>query len=210
MKIFCLIFLMMIMGVCTHANAAPYDFNPALPEISKDYDFRNFIWGVSRADVKRYETAIPYKEEKNSLYFLERPSKRDFVRIIKYDFVQNSLVSAQYSFQDLTYPRPDTIVDLYEKFKGKISTSFEIKETENFIWREKTYQRYPDYWASAIRSEQLKIESSWDLGNKTKITLTLGFKDGYYQLDYAAAKTQNVKFFSPLPTQNISSFNVNP
>lgn len=47
----------------------------AMPE-KMDGDFRAFIWGVSKADVRAYETAAFYREEPNALFLLnDRPRR---------------------------------------------------------------------------------------------------------------------------------------
>lgn len=206
-------FLIMVMVVCLFANgamAAPYGFNPVIPKIEKKYDFRIFVWGVTKEDVKKYETAIFYKEDKDTAYFIEYPSKKDFRRLIKYDFIENKLVAARYDFEDFTNPNPDNVVDFYNSFKEKISKSLGVESKEDFIWKTKGYQKFPEYWNGAIRSGDLKIQSRWVFKKDNLATLTLSHKLPYYRLTYAVSKDNQGIIDGMLPVGNMSSFNLNP
>ena len=192
------------------AISAPYGFNPKIPDIQKNYDFRMFVWNVTKKEVKKYETALFYKEDEDALYFIEYPSKKDFRRLIKYDFVDDKLVSARYDFEDFTNPNPDNIVDFYNAYKKNISTGLDVTGDENFIWRNKIYQRFPEFWNGAIRSGDLKIETRWVFKQSNLATLSLSHKSPYYRLTYAVSKDSQNGMTGMLPVGNMSSFNVNP
>ncbi len=206
-KFLCMMVLILFPSI-THAR--PYDFNPQIPEIAKASDFRGFVWGVSRQDVKKYETAIFYKEEAEYIYFIEQPSKNDFRRLIRYEFLDNKLIAARYSYEELTTPNPDDIVDFYERFKKKISLSKGSAQDEKFIWRNRIYQRFPEMWNGAIRSGDLKIEAYWRFSKQTSARLSLSFKDSYYRLNYDVFQSHQDDIQGLLPIGNMSSFKVNP
>jgi hypothetical protein len=158
----------------------------AMPEMA-DGIFRNFVWGVSKQDVRKFENARFYKEEDNSLYFLEQPSKRDFRRIIRYDFRDGKLWRASYEFQELDTPNADTIMEIQEDVKRALAAQYGEPDEENFIWRDPYYRRYPQFWGRALLGQQLRLETLWEKG-ETKVVLKCRFEGPHYYLGYTAER----------------------
>lgn len=140
--------------------------------------FRNFIWGVSKQDVRQYEKAKFYKEEGDTLYFVERPDK--FRRLIRYDFEGGRLVRARSEFVELHYPNNASIINLAYEEQKKLSEIYGEPRSE-FFWKNRQYENYPAYWGRAMYREDLQIRFVWDLP-EARVTM-LNYYDGlYYQL----------------------------
>lgn len=149
-----------------------------------DGNFRHMIWGATPNDVKAFETARFYKEEAGSLYFVDQVTKED-LRQIRYDFIGNKLWRGMYSFQQLTDPDPNNILNKYEDFKLDLEKQYGKADDEVFTWKDKTYRNYPQYWGRALLSKNLKVRSEWEQPG-TKVVLNVYYEEPYYNLSYTA------------------------
>jgi len=132
----------------------------AAPARADDGAFRNFIWGVSKQDVRHFEPAIFYKEEGNSLYFIiEKPG--DYRRIVKYDFTDGRLSGASLSYQELTPPTPDIVMDMFYDEEDRLKADLGDPVKEDFTFKEKTYKNFPQFWGRALREQDLRIRIEW-------------------------------------------------
>lgn len=185
----------------------------AMPVLTKKGDFRGFVWGVSKADVRKFETAVFYEEKGDSLYFLDRPSKNDVVRKIRYNFMGDALISARYEFQGLHFTAPDMAVGFYDDIRRHVSKSKGPYEKEDFVWRDQTYKRYPQFWGRAVRMGDLVMKTIWMDGTKTETTLMLRYDRPYYVLVYDAKRVdgaaQNL-FEIPRATNPVGAPSFNP
>lgn len=171
-----------------------------IPDFKAGADFRGFVWGVGKEDVKRYESAVFYEEKDNQISFLEKPSRKDYRRLIRYNFEKNKLVRASYEFQELIPPSPEPAVDLYEAMKAAVIRAKGKPLKEEFIWGDRLYAYYPQFWGRALRAGDLKIKSTWGVGGAPRSELMLGFKTPYYTLVYTAWQEGSSKdgFHAPL------------
>lgn len=181
-----------------------------IPGVKASDDFRGFVWGVGKEDVKRYEKAVFYQEDAHSLTFLEKPSAYDYRRLVRYVFDNNKLVSASYEFQELIPPSPEPAIDLYEAMKAAITAGKGKPEREEFLWGDRLYAYYPQFWGRAVRSGDLKIKSTWNLGGEAVGELALGFKTPYYTLAYKAQQRAMAKDAFKAPFPSISPVFTNP
>ncbi len=162
--------------------------NLAMPPVAKSSDFRGFVWGVSKAEVRKYEKAAFYQEKGDRLYFLEHPSKKDVMRKIRYDFTGDILTSARYEFEDLHFTSPNQAVDFYDDVRRHISKIKGPFEKEEFIWRDPTYKRYPQFWPRAVRMGDLVMKTFWSGANATDMSLTLRYERPYFALVFEASR----------------------
>ncbi len=156
----------------------------AMPE-KMDGDFRAFIWGVSKADVRAYETAAFYREEPNALFFIERPSEEDYSRVIRYDFRNGKLWRAEYAFQELNDPDPGVVMDIHEDFKNALKEQYGAPKSEALLWGQTPYRNHPNLWPRAMLSKALRMKTLWERG-ETRVTLENYFIDPDFKLAYIA------------------------
>lgn len=149
--------------------------------------FRYFVWGVSPEDVKKFETAGFYKEEGDSLYFLELPGPKDFRRLIRYDFENGKLWRGVYDYQELKNPNPGRFLDMYEDLKRMVSKSYGDPVKVDYIWKNQFYKNYPQFWGRSLLSGDLKFYTEWKTG-ETKAYLTLAHEKPVYKIVFTAEK----------------------
>jgi len=143
--------------------------------------FRNFVWGVSKADVRQYETAVFYKEEGNSLFFLLKPD--DYRRQIRYDFKNGGLSAARYEYVEFTPPTPDVVFRAFYDEEAALKVKFGDPAREDFNFRDKTYKNYPQFWGRSLLGEDLQIRIEW-VTQGTRIELRCYHAGEAYQLYY--------------------------
>lgn len=143
--------------------------------------FRNFVWGVSKEDVRNYETAVFYKEEGNSLFFLLKPD--NYRRQIRYDFTDGGLSAVRYEYVEFTPPTPDIVFRAFYDEEAALKAKFGDPAREDFNFRDKTYKNYPQFWGRSLLGQDLQIRIEW-VANGTLIVLRC-YHDGFaYQLYY--------------------------
>lgn len=162
---------------------------PAMAQ-SAPAPFRGFIWGVSPEDVRHFEKAIFYKEDKGSLLFLDQPD--EFRRLIRYDFDGGKLWRARYDYVELTLPNSAAVMDRVADLERELTSQYGKPSKQELIWKNRLYANYPQFWARSFLSGDLKFRTEWDFGD-TKIVLQSFHDDLYYQLFYTAEKTNAVK-----------------
>ncbi len=151
--------------------------------MAQDRAFRNMIWGVSKGDVRKFESALLDKEEGDALFFFEKPD--EFRRLITYEFQNGKFWRGREEYRELHKPNPQTIIDMY----GKTELEFEKKlgkpTREEFVWKNGDYKFFPQFWGRALRSGDLKIRAIWEAGDTR--TVLEAYNDGmFYQITVTA------------------------
>lgn len=184
---------------------------PALAQevVPGQQSFRYFIWGVTPADVQKFETAKYYKEENGSLYFLELPSPKDFRRMIRYDFQDGKLWRGVYSYEELRDPHPLRILDIYEGVKKSLNNVYGEPGKEDYIWNNPTYKNYPEYWPRALGAGELNFHTEWKSPD-SKVVLELAYGTPSYNLVYSAQKLDTDDKNSPDNFINLSGTTEKP
>ena len=126
--------------------------------------YRNFIWGVSKEDVRRYEKAVFYKEEGNSLYFLLKPDR--FRRMIRYDFKGDKLTGIRFEVVEYREAISGNVVNMFYDVEKELTGFYGPPKSEAF-WKNKRYQKYPAYWGRPLYSGDLRLKNSWNLPDAT-------------------------------------------
>lgn len=163
------------------APSAPNDMGLAPPRSTQKMEFRNFIWGVSKDDVKQYETAVLYKEEPDTLYYVYKPDY--FRRAIRYDFQNDRLVGIRHSVEDFTYPNSQRIVEDSQDLQQELTKQYGEPSAQEFFWKNKQYEKFPTYWGRSLYSKDLVIQITWLLAD-AKIVLHTSRPGPYYNLYY--------------------------
>ena len=157
------------------------------PARADDGVFRHFVWGVSEADVMKFETATFYKKEGDSLFFLEQPDR--FRRLITYDFKGGKLWRARFEYVELHDPDPQKIIDLYDGEERALEKKFGRPVSEDLLWTDRTYRNYPQFWGRALLSGNLKFRTRWQTQG-TDIELQTYNGEDFYQIFYVMQKSQ--------------------
>ncbi len=153
----------------------------AAPARADDGIFRNFVWGVSKEDVRDYETAVFYKEEGNSLFFLLKPD--DYRRQIRYDFTNGGLSAARFEYVEYTPPTADIVFKAFYDEEAALKAKFGDPVKEDFTFKDKTYKNYPQFWGRSLLGQDLQIRIEW-AAQGTRIVLYCHHDGFAYQLYY--------------------------
>lgn len=147
---------------------------------AQDADFRGFVWGVGKEDVRRFERAALYKEEGGSLYFVEK-AQGEMRRVIQYDFENEKLARIQTYYPEYHEASPDPVLDRIAAKTAEMSEVYGAPNRERLIWNDETYQYYPQFWGRALRRGDLRFESAWETA--TSVIRLESYHDGdYYQI----------------------------
>jgi hypothetical protein len=157
----------------------------AAPRAFAQEGFRGFIWGVTPSDVRTFETAAFYKEEGGSLYFLERLSRNDFRRLIRYDFRDGGLWRASYEYQEYTHPNSHAALERYEDMVRELSKTYGEPAEDEFLWRDRLYRNHPNLWGRALLSGDLRRRTVWQT-EETRVTAQIHMTNPYFFLGYTA------------------------
>ena len=170
---------MAVLFVCVpHARAA------------EPFSYRNFIWGVNKEDVRKYEKAVFYKEEGDSLFFLLNPDR--FRRLIRYDFKDDKLAAIRFEYVELRLPYSGQIIDKFYDEQKALTELYGDPASEDAFWKDKRYQNHPAYWGRALYGRDLRLQTTWTPPGSTVVLQT--YYDGrYYQLFYTMQKNVAVE-----------------
>jgi hypothetical protein len=149
--------------------------------------YRNFVWGVSKEDVRQYETAVFYKEEGDSLYFLLKPDR--FRRMLRYDFKDNKLAAVRFEVVEYREAISGNVVNMFYDVEKELTDLYGPGKAEA-VWRNKRYQDHPDYWGRALYGGNLRLKTTWTPPGA--VIEEQAYYDGIaYQLFYTIVKTSD-------------------
>lgn len=161
--------------------AAPAVQTPQKPALTGKVMYRNFILGVSKEDVRKYETAAFYKDEGTSLYYLY---EQDFFRRqIRYDFDNNKLVGIRLDVMELSMPNSLRIIEMIQDEEKALTDLYGPPAKSEFFWKSKKYEKFPEYWGRALYQKDLQIQITWALAD-AEIVLQAYHDGRFYQLHY--------------------------
>ena len=202
------LFLFVLMLLCAAPEVRAQDAAAPAPEkpvLTGKVMYRNFILGVSKEDVRKYETAAFYKDEGTSLYFLY---EQDFFRRqIRYDFDNNKLVGIRHDVFELSLPNSLRIIEMIQDEEKHLTELYGPPAKSEFFWKSKKYEKFPEYWGRALYQQDLQIQITWALAD-AEIVLQAYHDGRFYQLHYTIqplakpAGNANVIDLLPAPAQN--------
>ncbi len=131
--------------------------------------FRGFVWGVSREEVRRFETAQFFEEVEGSLFFIDQAD--GFRTLIRYDFEDNKLWHARFEYVDAYFPRFPDAMDFLITIEMRLNDTFGTPLQEQLIWRNNQFRNFPDQWGSAVMNGHLDLKVTWEALN-THVALT--------------------------------------
>lgn len=152
--------------------------------------FRNFIWGVSKEDVRAFESARWYKDEGDSSYYVEKPDR--FRRTIRYDFRGNKLWRSYYGWNELHYANPLKIFDEGAKLQATLTGIYGTPTKEEIIRINPRLSNARDDIGRDLRRGDIRVQTLWELPG-TKVVMEF-YHDGItYQMHYTAEETTKAK-----------------
>ena len=146
-------------------------------------DIRGFVWGVTKEEVRRFEKATFYKEEGDSLFFLEQPDY--FRRMVRYDFREGKLFRMRYEYLEFFMPEANDVIGRYIDLKHSLEEKYKTPAKDEMVWKDKTYLRFPQYWPRAFMRRDLAFRSVWEFPD-TRIVMETYHEDAPYKLYYEA------------------------
>jgi hypothetical protein len=154
--------------------------------------YRNFIWGVSPQDVKKFEKAAFYKEENGSLYFLEMRNKTRV--LLRYDFQDGKLWRARHEYVELFNSTPHNLLSNILAEEESLSKIYGSPVRQQLIWKDDLYKNYPQFWGRAYGSRDLRFETQWQKDD-TQVVLESyrNANDPYYTLGYTVTNAKAVE-----------------
>lgn len=176
------IFLCLILSLiaCPPINASAKDIKKTEKLTLPPADFgdvRGFVWGVSPADVKKYETVALFDKVDDALFFID--DLHGIKTLISYEFRNDRLWRVTFDMQKDDYPVPQKILEDYMTFQAEITNKVGAPTDEKMIWSRNYYKDKPNRWGLAVYNGDLTLETIW-WSNTTKIEQRLGAKDYDY------------------------------
>ncbi len=143
--------------------------------------YRNFVWGVSPADVKKFESAINYDDKDGTLSFFEDTSVGR--NVIRYDFRDDKLWRIRVGYQELHRPYINQILDIAADEQAKLTKKFGKPVNEKLVWKDLWYKRYAKLFERAFGMGKVTIESEWQ-NEDTNVVFRAYKGDPYYEVGY--------------------------
>lgn len=144
--------------------------------------FRKTTWGMSLEQVKASESLEKFKQTKNMLAYETTVAGKDVG--IKYDFIDNQLVSAGYFLLESHINRNDYIDD-YKDFKKILTKKYGRPKTDEIVWKNNLFKDSYSDWGRAISAGHLFYRSTWEtpcteiilglIGDNFKISCLVGY-----------------------------------
>jgi len=153
-------------------------------------DVRNFVWGVSKADVRQFEKDAMFFEELNdeeqgeALFYLGYVS--DIRTLITYAFNEGRLWRVEQQFQ-FKSPDPQAALDQMFAFQKEIEAINGPPAKSDFIWNNEEYKDYPNRWGLAVLRGHLTIRLTW---KTPRSDITLSLKAREFEYDFRLIHAQ--------------------
>lgn len=133
-------------------------------------DFRNCKWGMTKEDVKKYESDIEIIEEKED-EIQAKAEINNTTFLIGYYFNNDKLEQVFMASME-EHSNENLYIDDYESFQELISKKYGEPKQDEQIWSDDLYKDKPSDWGFAISLGDLTMVSQW-FTNTTEIGLTL-------------------------------------
>lgn len=139
-------------------------------ETVENPDFRNCKWGMSKDEVKKYESDIEIVDEsEDEIKAKVEIDNTDFLAAYYFNddkLEQVTMVSMEEHSNENLY------IDDYEDFQELITEKYGEPETDENIWSDDLYKDDTDDWGFAISLGDLIMVSRW-YTDTTEVGLTL-------------------------------------
>jgi len=146
---------------------------------------RNFMWGATPEDVRKFETATFYKKEGDSEFYVE--AFKDSYRTIRYDFRDGKLWRGRYSYDALYHPDPMNVMRQVADFQLALEQIYGKPTADELVWKRNRYRNDSKWLTAAIRSGDVTVRTTWMLP-QTKVVMEAYNNVRVYELGYTAEK----------------------
>lgn len=135
---------------------------------------RGFIWGISKDDVREFETGMYFDELENAIFYLDYVFRKR--TLITYEFNKGKLWRVQLSSKR-EYSDPKAPLDDFGELQQELSRKYGEAEVV-MDWKSRKYRDYPKYWGTAMMQGSLEMSARWhDEKYNTDIVLYLKGRD---------------------------------
>lgn len=164
-----LIILGMITALLFTGCSSSKDTDTTLGKIENP-DFRNCQWGMSKDEVKTYEsfTRIVTEDEKG---FMVNTEVNNDDAYISYLFDNDELYTSVVIFNE-EHANRNLYIDDYEYYQELLIEKYGEPKTDEEIWKDDLYKDNLDDWGDAIAYGHLRMVSQW-FTDTTEIGLML-------------------------------------
>ncbi len=141
---------------------------------NKTHDFRKTRWGMSPAQVKLTENAVPVSETGLPPYDLAISYRGKYEGLdseIGYLFTNDKLVLGGYAVTN-KYQDPQQYVKDYDRIKGVLTGEFGKPASDEKVWSPEEQEQKPEAYGKAVTEGRLILQSAWHTP-ETEIFLTL-------------------------------------
>lgn len=142
--------------------------------------YRNFIWGASPEDVRKYETAMFY-DDSNGLSFFEDTNIGRMV--YRYDFNGGKLWRIRVQYMEFHRPSPKAALDVVADEKQKLEKQYGTPVRDGLVWKDSTWRNAAPWFERGFAMGKVRIETEWQL-NDTNILFTAFHNGTFYDLSY--------------------------
>jgi len=105
-----------------------------------EYDFRNSIWGMTKAEVKLSEKAYPLSE--NETHITYKDTVMNIEATIGFRFIDDSLIEAGYAFREAHKDR-DLYIRQFERVKVMLTRMYGEPLIDKNIGKQRANEGYP-------------------------------------------------------------------
>ena len=194
-KFFCLLLVLLIStGLISQSYAQKKQI--LTPEerkaiLEKDLSgvFRGFVWGLPPTVILENEKAAFMEEQNGTLIYFDYI--RDIKSTIAYEFHENKLWRIRVFIEKKYLRQQDRIEDLLT-IQEDLTKRYGKPVEEEFLWKKKTEQNYPESWGWAVYRGELLINILWQ-NKETNVYAYLGAPKPYdpkFHITYVDRKVQ--------------------
>jgi hypothetical protein len=148
--------------------------------------FRGLVWGLSKDDVRGFETAALLEESETSLTYTEQ-DKNDAFAVIEYSFEQGRLWKIDWALSGYHTPTPDEALNRALDFENSLNRIFGAPSEKNVIWGDTLYKNHPKFWPRAYGMGDITLKTQWQKG-ETRAHFNAGYDGMFYQMSYTLEK----------------------
>ncbi len=144
-------------------------------EIFDQAHVRGFIWGLPKEIIKAEEEATFVEESEDGTILFYYDVIRDMKVSINYEFEDNKLARVRI-FSEERYVKAQERLDDFITIKRDLEKRFGPPEGEEFVWRDRREENFPERWANTILFGHLDIVIRWET-TETNVTSFIGRPD---------------------------------
>lgn len=175
-KFFCL-FMVVLISTCLVSHSHAQKKQILTPEeraaiLDKDLNgvFRGFVWGLPPTVILENEKSAFMEEQDGTLIYF------NYIRGIKstiaYEFHENKLWRIRV-YIEKRYLRPQDRIEDLLTVQEDLTERYGKPVQEDFLWKKKTEQDYPESWGWAVYRGELIVNILWQ-NEETKVYAYLG------------------------------------